>query len=152
VSILRYSFIVDDFYGIKLSREKLSLVDAHFLGASHHYYRSQSDELAKSRFHQDLFWKHITEMMKIVSGGDFSRAYDNTHRGLDSQVGWNPKYRFFPGQGVPEQRRELFPDPEMFLDMCPDVRFQAGDPHPYDTLLDAPQTKLAQIQLDLALA
>jgi hypothetical protein len=137
VSILRYSYIVDDFYGIKLSREKLSLIDAHFLAASHHYFRRNSDELEISRHHDDLFWRHLAAMKKIISRGDFTKAFDNTRRGLNESKGWLG----------PEM-----PDPEMFLDMLPDVRYQPGDPHPYDQLLDQPKTPISHIQLELGIA
>lgn len=137
MSVLRYSYIVDDFYGIKLPREKLSLIDAYFLAASHHYYRSQSDELVISRHHSALFWKHLAAMMKIVSTGDFSKAFDNTQRGMDRPAGW---------------LRKQMPDPEMMLDMLPDIRYQPGDLHPYDALLNRPTIRPAQIALDSHIA
>lgn len=152
MSILRYSFIVGDFYGIKLPREKLALIDAHFLASSHHFYRSEIDELGLSRFHQDLFWKHIAQMMRIIAQGDFSQAFDNTRRGLNSARGWDPLARFDSGMGIPQARKHLFPDPEMFLDMTCDIRYQPGDTHPYDALLDRPKLKVAEIQLDLGVA
>lgn len=152
MSILRYSYIVDDFYGIKLPREKLALIDAHFLSASHHYFRCKSDDLALSRFHSDLFWKHLSAMMKIVQTGDFLKAFDNTRRGLNRPEGWNPMQRFQVLRGEPEGRKHVFPDPEMFIDMLPDLRFQPGDPHPYDALLDRPETKISEIYLEFAIA
>jgi hypothetical protein len=136
---LRYSSIIDGFYSIKLSREKLALIDAHFLAASHHFFRSESDDLIASHFHQELFWKHITELMKIVMSGDFSGAFDNTHRGLDQKEGWNPDQRFHScAFGNPQKRAHLFPDEHMFTDMLPDIRYQIHDFHPYDSLLNRP--------------
>lgn len=137
MSILRYSYIIDDFYGIKLPREKLSLIDAHFLAASHHFFRRESNDLIISRLHDNLFWLHVMRMMKIVSTGDFTKAFDNTRRGLDRAEGWLQK---------------RLPDPEMFSDMLPDIRWQPGDPHPYDSLLDQPTVRVAQIQLEAGLA
>lgn len=134
---MKYSFIVRDFYGILLPREQYSLVDAYFFAASHHFHYSQSDDLDISRFHQYLFWRHISRMMEVIEKGDFFRAFDNTQRELDSPAGWNPKNRFVL-QGNPKDRISLFPDPHMFSGMQADPTFFPGDSIPYDELLEKP--------------
>ena len=151
MSLLRYSFIIDDFYGIKLSREKLSLIDAHFISASHHYYRaSGSDDLSFSRFHQELFWRHLVRLMDIVASGNFVRAIDSTRRGLHLPMGWSTDFLRFSGSI--KISSGLFPDPHMFLEMCPDRRYPAGLDFPYDTLLDRPTLRPAEIQLETGIA
>lgn len=135
---MRYSKVLTDFYQIKLSREKLSLVDAHFMSAAHHFFRSEVDDMNLSRFHQDLFWRHMTRLMDIISTADFTKVSRFAiHQNLSKPEHWNPKLRFKDASGDPRGRKTLFPDPHMFNSMLPDMRYPVGASLPYDEILDS---------------
>lgn len=146
------SYVVRSFYGIQLPDEQISLVNAHFFAAGHHMDYGRVDNLAVSRFHQDLFWEHVRALMRIVTQGDFSRAFDNTRRGLDKPEGWNPDRRFPPGLGDPRKNRHLFPDVNMFVNAQADPTFYPGDSLPYDLLLENPRPPLARIHYQQVMA
>jgi hypothetical protein len=152
---MRYSEIIGAaFYGIQLTREQYALVDAHFVAAAHHRQRVlAAGDLELSRFHGVRYYKHILAMMALVRSGDFSKAFDNTQRGLEKPEGWDPK-RLIGKLTQPANVTyldQLLPDPEMFADMPADRRYPPGDAHPYDRLLSEPKTRPADISLDQAI-
>lgn len=137
---MRYSEIIGDaFYRIKLTSSQYAEVDAHFVASAHHYHRAQqTDDLALSRFHQDLMLRHLDALKTAVSEGDFSEAVDLTGRGLEEPQGWH-------------KQRKKMPDEEMFSAMWPDRRYPLGDHHPYDALFQD-HMPLMSIHLDSATA
>lgn len=138
-SIMRYSQIIGEgFHHIKLTPKKYSLVDGHFLAASHHRYCVLDGDLTTEEiwFHERLYWDHLVKLMSIVEDGDFSEALDLTRKGLSKPQGWNITDRINHCRDSALDYDYALPDPEMFNSMVSaDSRFKIGDDHPYDYLL-----------------
>lgn len=124
---MRYSEIVGSAcYGIRLSPEDYELVDIHFSGAAHHFYRWKeiADKDAQlAEFHIRLHRAHLRHLMSLIyERGDFAYALDPTLCDMDEKDSWNPDLR-------------CIPDPEMFDDMSPDPAVLAGQKHLLDRYL-----------------
>jgi len=125
---LRYSAIIgDSFYKIGLMQEHRDLVDVHFTAAAHHYLLLPKVESDVDRqYHIARHRAHMRAMMTIVYRyGDFSKAIDESLRGLELRERWNPITNF------------TLPDPKMFNSMHADPTCKMGEPHPSDHFLAA---------------
>lgn len=122
--MFRYSDIIGSvFYNIKLTPRQYSQLDIHFLCASHHYYRSKNIEF--KNFHETLMWQHVKELMCVVKSGCFDDAVDtglDGHFDLSKPESWEFKHQL--------------PHPLMFNKMWEDHRFDVGENHPYDNILE----------------
>lgn len=123
---MRYSQIVGPvFYGIGMSPEHCDVVDVHFTAAAHHYWMLPRSESTEARqYHLARHRGHLRAMMRIIFlNGDFTRAKDESLRGLDERYSWNPDLNF------------SLPDPAMFNSMSADPACGVFEPHPSDWYL-----------------
>lgn len=155
---MRYSAIIGKgCYRIGLTPFQISKVDTYYLGASHHRCRAMElitqGGIAKTiRFHIELFIRHSGALLRVVSEGDFSEARPAQEGGLEWAEDWFNASRFEAASEAtldrldPECMALVLPDPKMFDNFPCDIRYQAGEPIPYDLALTAPG-KIPEITL-----
>lgn len=120
---MRYSEVVGaGFYRIGLNEVAQELVDIHFSGSCHHYYRAIEALSAgldeQHLWHRTRYLAHLYHLLNTVHEcGDFMNAVDDSGRNMDFRESWNPKS--FTG----------LPDPEMFHGLCADPKYPLGSPH-----------------------
>lgn len=123
---MRYSKVLSSFYRISLSDVDRDLLDCAFTAASHHFLMLRLCRQGEERtFHLLRHRAHLQWLMSIVYlRGDFTKARDESLRGLERRSQWNPNMNF------------SLPDPKMFNSMNPDPSCGIGQPHPSDWYLD----------------
>jgi hypothetical protein len=140
---MMYSDIVgESYYRIQLPRKHKYAVDIFFYTAAHHRWRMNAAVVNNNCkdyvFHRDLYHTHLKKLMDTIhKHGVFSHAIDKTKRGLNRAKGWDYNLRFGSVDlDNPIESDQCLPDPEMFDDMGADYRFEQGEPHGYDYLLE----------------
>lgn len=146
---MRYSVIVGEaYYRIGLSSDQYSLVDAYFLAASHHRYRSlEADDLRNAQYHQRLYWLHLKALYRVVERGQFLEAKDLSRRGMDRAQSWSPDRLPDCVSVLTDLDHTALAHENMFRSMSYDPRFEAGENHPYDELLGSSTLKPADFNL-----
>lgn len=123
---LKFSEILGDaFYRIRLSSADADLVDQHFQGSAHHFWRYREADVGSEfeQHHLRLHRAHLVQLMKIIYlRADFGQAVDPTPLGLNRRAAWDPDC-------------VSIPDEEMFNEMWADERYELGAGHPSDLYL-----------------
>jgi hypothetical protein len=134
---MRYSKIICDvFYNIKLSSDYRDILDVHFTAAAHHFLILRQSSRKYRQYHVLRHRAHTKAMMDtIYINGDFTKAKDDSGRGLEKRESWDSQLNF------------ALPDPRMFNSMKRDPSCEIGEPHPSDfylnpdTIADAEDSK-----------
>lgn len=144
---MRFSEIIGDgYFGIKLTSHQYDLLDKHFLAASHHRNRWMTGR--NKDFHNARYFEHLSILMSIVSLGDFSRFFRHpvlVKNGFDKPSRWRISLISPPASPMALDSH-LF-DPGLFSEMHADIRWQDGEEHPYDVLIDNDLGAAANISL-----
>ena len=143
---MRFSEIIGKgFFQIKLTNQQYDLLDKHFVAAAHHRYRWIEGK--NQDFHNFHYYEHLNILMSIIRQGDFSQFFQHPvliRNGFNSPSKWVLPVKKLK---TPMDADEILFEPTIFSEMCADARWDSGQEHPYDVLLNFDLGKGANISL-----